>query len=210
MTIWDYIREIASRPKPTVLEIGACDGSETRQFLLALQAHGHFDFTFYCFEPDPRHADGLKLIAGANRFIPKAVGAQNGRVPFWQSYGEGDDLYYGSSSIRKPKHVLTSWPDMKFRDLQCECVTLDAFCAEKGITHVDLIWADVQGAERDLIVGAKRTLAATDYFYTEYCDGELYEDELPLCGIQAALPDFKLVQDFGGDALFRRRSVHKL
>jgi FkbM family methyltransferase len=209
--IWNYIHKLARKRQATFLEIGACDGADTRKFLLALQASGRYDFTFYCFEPDPRHHEGLKLIAGSHRFIPKAIGAQNGPVPLWQSYGEGDEPYYGSSSIKKPKLVLTSWPDMKFRNLECECTTLDVFCAEKGIEHVDFIWADVQGAEEDLIVGAQRTLANTDYFYTEYCDGELYEGELPLSRIQGDLRYFKLIENWNtGDALFRRKGVRAL
>ena len=211
MILWEYIQRLANKRNPTFLEIGACDGTETRKLLLALQAQGRFDFTFFAFEPDPRHHEGLRRIVGAHRFVPKAVGALNGPVPFWQSYGEGDELYYGSSSIRRPKHVLTSWPDMKFRQLECESTTLDAFCAEKGIEHVDFIWADAQGAEVDLIVGAQETLARTDYIYTEYCDSELYEGEIPLVVIQASLPGFRLIENWNtGDVLFRRKGVRSL
>ena len=210
MTIWDYILQIVQKRKVTFLEIGACDGTETRKFLLALQSTGHFDFTFYCFEPDPRHAETLKLIAGENRFIPKAIGCSNGTVPFYQSYGNGSELYYGSSSIRKPKLVTTSWPDMKFNSLACESITLDTFCVEKGIKHIDFIWADVQGAEGDLIAGGQIALAHTSYLYTEYCDGELYEGELTLAGIKSQLPEFKIIENWDGDALFRRKPVRCL
>jgi FkbM family methyltransferase len=209
-TIWDYVRQVAFKRKITFLEIGACDGTETRKFLLALQAQGRYDFTFFCFEPDPRHVEMLRLIAGENRFVPKAVGALNGPVPFWQSYGIGDELYYGSSSIRKPKRVLDAWPMMKFHETECESVTIDAFCEEKGIKHIDFIWADVQGAELDLIVGASQMLENTDYFYTEYCDGELYEGELPLDRIQEQLPRFKMIEKWEGDALFRRKGVRSM
>jgi len=207
MTIWDYIERVVQKRNATFLEIGACDGTETRKFLLALQSQGHYDFTFYCFEPDPRHADTLTLIAGENRFIKKAVGCSDGTVPFYQSFGEGNELYYGSSSIRLPKLVLTAWPDMQFRALTCESITLDTFCAQKGIQQIDFIWADVQGAERDLIAGGQWALAHTNYFYTEYCDGELYDGELTLAGIASRLPDFKLIENWNtGDALFQHKA----
>ncbi|MEN9248224.1 MAG: hypothetical protein Q6L50_08560 [Gloeomargarita sp. GMQP_bins_120] len=37
----------------------------------------------------------------------------------------------------------------------------------------DFIWADVQGAEVDLIQGGLQALANTRYFYTEYANTEL-------------------------------------
>ena len=38
---------------------------------------------------------------------------------------------------------------------------------------IDLIWADVQGAEADLIEGGTEALRRTRYFYTEYNNQEL-------------------------------------
>jgi hypothetical protein len=71
---------------------------------------------------------------------------------------------------------------------------------------VDFIWADVQGAESDLIEGAPRILAATRYFYTEYSNNEWYEGQITLPGLVQKLPDFELVRRYPMDVLFRSRT----
>jgi hypothetical protein len=72
---------------------------------------------------------------------------------------------------------------------------------------VDFIWADVQGAESDLIEGASRLLASTRYFYTEYSNSEWYEGQVTLPGLVQMLPDFDLLRRYQMDVLFRNRTL---
>jgi hypothetical protein len=72
---------------------------------------------------------------------------------------------------------------------------------------VDFIWADVQGAESDLIEGASGILASTRYFYTEYSNSEWYEGQITLPGLVQMLPDFELVRRYPMDVLFRSRTT---
>jgi hypothetical protein len=66
---------------------------------------------------------------------------------------------------------------------------------------VTLIWADVQGAEGQLIEGGKRTLSQTRYLYTEYSNHELYSDQLSLKKLLAILPGFKIMKIWTNDVL---------
>ena len=47
--------------------------------------------------------------------------------------------------------------------IQVESAKLDDWCLEHGISKIDFLWADVQGAEGDLIEGARETLRKTKY-----------------------------------------------
>jgi 2-O-methyltransferase len=73
------------------------------------------------------------------------------------------------------------------------------------VFKADFIWADVQGAESDLVEGAARFLRSSRYFYTEYSNDEWYEGQITLAGLLEKLPDFDLVMRYPMDALFQNR-----
>jgi hypothetical protein len=95
------------------------------------------------------------------------------------------------------------------RQIEVPITRLDDWAARQGIGRIDLIWADVQGAESDLIEGASRTLADTRYFYTEYSNSEWYEGQADLRRLTQMLPDFELVRRYPMDALFRRTASRR-
>lgn len=195
------VQAIATAPHPVVLEAGACDGTDTLILLDMLRASGR-PYTFYCFEPDPRLAHSLVPKAGAN-FIPKAVGAVDGRVPFYAARGLAQESYYGSSSIRPPAALCAHyWPNLAFTESTCDCVRLDTFAAEHQIDHVDFLWADVQGAEVDLVEGGSATLRNTRFFFTEIMD-EVYKGQIDRAGLLERVPWFKIIHDFSSDILLK-------
>lgn len=84
---------------------------------------------------------------------------------------------------------------------------LDDWCEEYGVTQIDFIWMDVQGAEADVIAGAAGTLNKTRFIYTEYSNNELYEGQLSLRSLLKRLPTFDLVARYPGDILLRNRNI---
>jgi hypothetical protein len=68
------------------------------------------------------------------------------------------------------------------------------------------MWADVQGAESDLIEGAARFLRSVRYLYTEYNNDEQYEGQITLAGIANRLAGFELVRRYQSDVLFKNKS----
>ena len=140
------------------------------------------------------------------QILEMAVGSQNGKVTFYQS----DNKYYGSSSIRKPKRAYEFWQDMSFNELTCESICLDTLISNYGFGErtIDFIWADVQGAEKDLILGAKETLKRTKYFYTEFMEYEVYEGQVyDYSEICKMLPDFDVEHKFDYDILFTNKKI---
>lgn len=212
---------IASSEQPTVLEFGACDAYHSRIMLDILQHTGKL-YTFHCFEPNDELMGSVVnrlsyyLSSNSNnvRFFREAIGASNGKMKLYKSGGQKYESgvlvanYYGSSSIRKPKLVTESFKEMTFIEGETDVVTLDYHVQRGGLTArpIDFIWADIQGAEVDLINGGKEALKNVRYLYTEYVDSELYEGEIGLKQILEMLPDFEIVEDYIGDVLLRNKN----
>lgn len=68
---------------------------------------------------------------------------------------------------------------------------------------IDLVWADVQGAQRKVLAGAARTLARTRFLYIECHADPLYEDEPTLAEMLALLPDWTLVAQWYDEVLLQ-------
>jgi FkbM family methyltransferase len=208
------IPQLIGKPDCVVLEIGSNDGTHTNRFLdLMPQAR------IYCFEPDARAQQRFAHNVQSDRvkLYPIAIGASDGTAKFFASLGapsnewaerlpEGWDL---SGSIRAPKEHKDVHPWCEFdasRTVQVR--SLDSWAQEEGIGTVDFMWADVQGAEIDLINGGRHTLSRTRYFYTEYSDRELYEGQVDLKALLRVLPDFEVVRRYRDDVLLRNRLMH--
>jgi 2-O-methyltransferase len=195
------IRELVGKDDPIILEIGANVGQSTREFLKEMP-----NARIYCFEPEPRAVLEFKqAIASENvQLFECAVGNKNGSVTFYQSSGEGVHKNWNQSgSIRKPKAHLQRWPSVTFEDqIDIKIVRLDDWAKTHGISDVDFIWADVQGAEGDVIQGGLEVLQKTRFFYTEYSNEEYYEGQITLKELHASLGNFSIVKLFPMDVLF--------
>ncbi len=205
LRLYDKVAEIlAGREQIVFIEFGACDGTQTKEITDILEGKCYL---YYAFEPDERRIEGLRNHVGDRvSVIPAAIGAVDGKVTFYISGLN----YYGSSSIRKPTpEMLRDFPKMTFDEGQVDSVRLDTFCRDKQIEHIDFIWADVQGAEVDLIEGGREMLAKTDYLYTEYNDGPMYEGCLGLKDILELLPGWSIVEDFGGDVFLKNENTNE-
>jgi len=199
------------RDDPVILDIGCNDGSQTLWFLRLFGKA-----RVYSFEPDPRaRARYLKKVNDDRATLfDLAIADTDGTREFFVSSGRPEtgkeatdrivtdwDL---SGSIRKPKKHLEKVPWCKFdRQIIVNTKTLDSWIREEGIGVIDFIWADVQGAEGDLIAGGKAALSKTRYFYTEYSNTELYEGQLNLRQLLILLPDFRLVRRYENDVLLK-------
>lgn len=188
-----------------ILDVGCNDGEHTQMFL------DLFPYaTVYSFEPEPRAIDlyRRRITDPRARLITKAVGATDGEVTFKQSDGRptsawpGESWHY-SGSIRAPKNHLRRYPWCRFvREITVPITRLDSLVFDRTI---DFIWADVQGAEADLIAGAFETLGKTRFLYTEFSNEELYEGQPTLKQIIRWLPNFEVVEVFSDDVLLKNR-----
>ena len=205
-----HMYHLIGKHNPVILEIGANCGQSTVTFIEQMP-----NATIYCFEPDPRAIAKFKqLIQHPTVYlIEAAVGADSGFVMFNQSSGAEHIDPSGwdhSGSIRKPKTHLQAFPGVKFeKQIPVPLIKLDNWIQEHRIGTIDFIWADVQGAESDLILGSIDTLRKTRYFYTEYSDDEQYEGQINLQTLTILLSEigFEVLYKYRNDVIFQNSKV---
>jgi FkbM family methyltransferase len=198
-TIRDWVQKRFSYRGPKLfLELGAHDGSDTA-WMAALP-----DVVIHAFEPDPRnHPPPLANVV----LTRAAVSDRDGRIPFILSdTGWGQPWTY-SSSIRQPKNHLRRYPVTFGETIEVDSVSLDCYAGHHGLNIVDFIWADIQGAEGDMIEGARKLLSRTRYLYTEYSDEELYQGQATLKEICRMLPEFRVIELWPDEVLLKNRSM---
>jgi 2-O-methyltransferase len=207
-----YLKQLLGADAALILEIGANDGTHTSRFLTDFPSA-----TIYAFEPDPRASAKFKARVHEPRahLFECAIGAKDGEAKFHVSSGLPDGMpmneqkdyplgWDQSGSLRAPKRHTTVWPWVKFETkIKVAVKRLDTWANEYGIKTVDLIWADVQGAEGDLIAGGKNTLARTRFLFTEYSNDGLYKGQPTLARLVKLLPNFSIVRRYPGDVLFK-------
>jgi len=106
-----------------------------------------------------------------------------------------------SSSILKPTGHLKVAKWCVF-DKKCvvKTITLDHWMEMNipNCKYVDFIWADVQGAEHLLIKGGRHTLKKTRFFFTEFCNSPLYENQVPINQLMNMLTEFEPIAIYEG------------
>jgi len=192
------------RAHPVVLECGANDGTDTNRFLARWPGA-----EVHCFEPEPRAAERWRanVVSDRARLHEVAIGERDGEATFHRSSGhhpDGNGPWDQSGSLRRPTGHLERWTWVTFTEtLTVATRSLDSWAADHGIGAVDLVWADVQGAEGDLVRGGAATLARTRYLYVETSDEGLYEGQARFADLLAALPGWRVMARFPDDALLR-------
>jgi FkbM family methyltransferase len=197
--IRDWVEQRFSyRGRKLFLELGAHNGSDT-DWMAALP-----DVFIHAFEPDPRnHPPPL-----ANVMLTRAaVSDRDGRLPFILSITGWDRPWTYSSSIRRPKNHLVHYPVTFGETIEVDSVRLDSYARHHNLDIVDFIWADIQGAEGDMIQGGRDLLGRTRYLYTEYSDDELYEGQATLKDICAMLPDFRVIELWPYEVLLQNQKM---
>jgi FkbM family methyltransferase len=180
----------------TFLELGAHTGSDTT-WMAAIPG-----VTLHAFEPDPRnHPPALANVTPHRA----AIAGRDGSAPFILSkHGWGMEWTY-SSSIKPPKNHLQHYPVTFGESIEVQAVTLDSVCREWGLGAIDFIWADIQGAEAEMIRGGRKTLERTRYLYTAYSDEEMYENQATLPEILEKLAGFRVAELWPEDVLLENR-----
>jgi len=211
------IRKLVNQDSPTIIEVGAHHGVHTEQFLRTFQSA-----RIYAFEPDPRAIAKFeeRIRDPRVRLFKTAVGARDGSTEFHASSGlppglsaEASQAIYPlgwdqSGSIRKPKNYKKFWPWLDFNSTFAVPVTrLDTWAEQHSVVEVDFIWADMQGAEGELIDGGSEVLRKTRFLYIEYSNNEIYEGEPTLAELLQLLPSFAVVTQFPGDVLLRNKDL---
>ena len=179
-------RFVESLRPQVIIECGAHVGEDTA-WMAAIPG-----CAIHAFEPDPRNAPPAALLALPQvHWTPVAVSDRGGEVDFYPSAKLDDGRpWTESGSLRAPLEHLKQYPYVAFGErTRVRTVTLDGYCRGAGVEYVDLIWADVQGAELDMLKGAEETIARTLWMVLELSDHEMYAGQARRAEIVAWLAE---------------------
>ena len=113
----------------------------------------------YAFEPTPETLGYLKKSVSFYDNVtvcPYAVSDSTGPSEFYINTDFNERSSLGSNSLFDG--TINTIGD-HFDTIEINTVTLDEFVESNGIQRVDFIKADIEGAERNMLIGAQRTLA---------------------------------------------------
>jgi FkbM family methyltransferase len=201
------IKQMINKENPVIFEVGCADGEDTQKFMDVFQ---DVNLKMFCFEPEPtnieifksRNLKNCNLFEGLVSDVDGEVEFKRSRVP-----GSPESLRY-SGSLKNPKDHLKVWPQIVFDEkIITKSTTLDMFCLNNNIDIIDFVWADVQGAESEMINGGKNTFEnKVRFLYTEYSNTEYYEGQKNLQEILLILGEnWSVVEDFKTDVLLMNK-----
>lgn len=213
------IKTLINKENPLVLDIGCYNGKDSAELSEVLGCEVH------CFEPDPLSQDLFETIHAGNKNLilyKCAVSNVDGEIDFHQSN------HPQSNSIHEPKVHVDVFPGVKFDEvIKVQSIKLDTWLRNfqlfdagrkwtQSSTHdviIDFIWADINGAELDLLRGGWHALEKTRYLYIEAAAKELYKGQQHAERIQQILAgDFQLIGRYNwgenfGNLLFKNTKL---
>ena len=201
-----YLNGIKHR-RPVLVEIGVHHAQSTPMLWLACARPP----IWYGFEPDPRNLEVLDSMGVT--VYDCAVSDQDGcaemRLSSGTTPGTVDREHTDSSSLNEPTKHLEAHPWCKFeRTEMVETKRLDGVVSHERV--FDLIWCDVQGAQRKVISGARETLAKTRMLYIEVHPEPMYEDEPTFEELLQLLPGWEVVERYPADVLLHNPAAEAL
>lgn len=187
---------------PVIVDLGAYHGEDTDWMIKSCRNTP----TSIMVEADPQNVDWISAANLPSKLIFGAIAERSGETDFWIcSTAEGR----GSGSIRRPTgHVLRNGVSYDFRKTTIPCWSLDDLYAQNNLDHIDILWVDIQAAERDMIAGGKNALAHTRYMFIEAEEGEeMYQGQAMRAELLALLHGWSEVQRFDFNTLLRNNDV---
>jgi len=164
-------QRLARPPVQTIFEVGAADGRDSERYTELFPGARVF-----AFEPMPQiyaslaeRARRVPAIVPLNLALSSGSGKAQFHVANWQD----------ASSLLAPKKTGSTFDEYQAQTgvIDVTTSTLDEQCVAHGVTRIDLLKMDAQGAELQILAGARDLLArgAIGLIYTEVHFMESYQ-----------------------------------
>jgi FkbM family methyltransferase len=143
-----FLQHILPKKKEAVIfDVGAYHGSYSKEALCS-----HPDARLFAFEPHPKSFSYLQQTAQALHFnaYPMGMGEEQATKLLYD-YARKD----GSAQASLYEEAFESY-NIPTRAHTITVTTLDTFCKEKNIEHIDLLKVDAEGFEYEVLAGAQR------------------------------------------------------
>lgn len=193
----EVIKQILKETQfPVVVDLGAYHGEDSRWMRAACAGRSS---RFVLVEADLKNWSSIPKDFGT--VLYGAIHSYTGFCDFWECHSNGGDA---SGSIRKPTGHKIRTPQLTWnltRDVPC--FSLDFLFKEYELGHIDILWTDLQGAERDMIIGGKLALTGTRYMFIEAEKVESYEGQALRHELLELLSGWETVREFDFNLLLR-------
>lgn len=188
---------------PVIVDLGAYDGADTEWMIAAC---GNRSPIVLAIEPDERNCAEIIKRDMAVWLWHAAIADHTGHCNFHSCEPSGVQGP-ASGSIRKPTGHLEHFEWCKFNDPgEVSCFTLDYILGFSGLDHIDILWVDIQGAERDMIAGGPGALKLTRYMFIEVERVKLYDGQALRDELLAMLPGWKIIEEFDFNILLKNEA----
>lgn len=212
-----YASALPERAVRTVFDVGARDCDDSLQFARAYgQARVH------AFECNPDTLPACRRAAASEpRLIltEKAVTDRAGRIAFFQSdpqttLSEAPELVPGTSSMFE---ATGNYPEERYaqKRIEVEATTLADHMATHGIEAVDILWMDVQGAEKLVLEGLGQRIRDVACIHLEVEFFEIYKGQAMYADLDALLASrgfrlggFTSYSRYAADAVYFRADLN--
>lgn len=209
----DLLRPLLNND-PIIVEAGAFTGSDTFKFAQIWPTA-----QIHAFEPVPILYE--QLVARVHHLptiacYPLALGAINGKIPFHVMHKKSNPHTPSQAgSLHKPIALETAHTKMRYEGtIMVNITTLDTWAQKYNISHIDLLWLDLQGHEKTVLEHALTILPHIRFIYTEvnfvarYEQQPMYSDIkqwLELHGFTEIARDFTSIEGKNfGNCLFKQ------
>ena len=185
---FDLQRTFIQTKEPVVIDIGAHIGDVANLYrkLFPLAS-------IHAFEPFPESFEILsKRVTGDSRIFchNKAVNDKEGSATL------NSNIFSPTNSLLASDERGSSFWGEGLLDttsqVEVATTTVDIFCRDTGISHIDILKMDVQGAEYSVLTGAKEMLSnqRVSLIYTEIIMCPTYKGQQPLHEYLSLLDSF--------------------
>ncbi len=187
---------LRARDHPVILDIGACGGDDSEWMR---EACNNTHLVNVIVEPDARNMEIIRKYRRGVRtvLVQAAIADYTGMIDFHVAVdNRSEGGRSGSGSIHKPTGHIKAFPEIQFPGPQAvPCWSLDHLMTSLGplsTLPIDVLWVDVQGGEKNLILGGQMALCHVRYLFIEAEEVELYEGQALRKELLAMLPNFRI------------------
>jgi FkbM family methyltransferase len=172
-----------------ILDIGSRDGCQS------LELNRWFPKSkIYAFEPvENNYNFTVNNISEFDNIkaYPYAINSYNGKTIFYEVYNGN----VGASSLLQ---TTNHWRSSQWlqKETEVECIVLSDWLKQNNIEKVDLIWMDVQGAEKIVLDSLGEYLDNVKIIATEVGIQELYKNSTSKSELEKKLCDFSLINEY--------------
>jgi len=169
-------RLLANRKVQMVFDVGANVGVTAKRYA------GLFpDAQIHCFEPFPESHKALTDAFPSSERVRThalAVSAEVGTRTLYVNKASVTNSLFPTSDIYRERHARSDITTTT-GSITVPTTTLDEFCAQRAIEHINVLKLDIQGGELLALRGAERLLraAAIDVIYSEVNFSPIYEGQ---------------------------------